>query len=848
MLLPFEKASNITNKQLWRTLSFPALAVCLAAAGPVPQVMTYDFGPVASNSPDVQTVDLRTPKPANVTWLVPPTVENVSKARAESRNAMTIDSVGGKDLAVRVPARAAFAHVAFVAEAGMQDKSELRFTIDGKPQELGWIGFDPPTEPRTEPRTENRLFSTVAETKGSRLDLGWSNPSDTVLLNWLQVIPLTDAKIGDAGLKQLMARAGDTQKMEPLAPLREGLRAKAPRLAGEAAVVDFWLETMVNADRYFEEYRGWSAADKKTGLSMFGRYQQAIMWLDGLVADPMFRDTPLYPRALFQRARLEYAIWLEQHDSFMQNAATRDWKALAALNVRPDLTPMYLGASIPHASPCDKLTTAQPMPAWATRQREAVCRLEELLGWWVDARQVNNGELGGKWGDDVEMLRWWQVPLLAGSPKAWQGWTRLADGVWSSDLIADGYHRRVSDVEHSAEPLSDPLLIFALSNDPTRVARLAPTARHFMNLWSRPVASDERRFRSAWIGSEGVDERPPRNRDVPMNARAMKAVRFHVAATDDPEAKRALLDWSRMWARATLSSAKGKPVGVVPPSLRFADGAINGDEPAWYRSNMFWDYYDWSGDAKIYDQLLFASTLSDDPQIRESLLKAFDFVTKYRNESGNDAPVGSERWAASSLLGDASFHAIWGQWRLSTEDGRYDAVLKQLTKSRYLKFRLTGDDTALGGASQGIVDRLRINWPLLTSEVLFTDRVYVSGQGDEVDTGDLLGMMTGALTTDSPYYHVTWHDRSGDLAYLVRDAGTDRLRLDIAAFSKNAKATAKFWRLRQGNYCLAIRDPSGNSTRENLALRQVGQAHLFELPVEGVYKVELSATAKAAAC
>ncbi len=810
--------------------------------------MTFDFGPVAANPPDVLSFGLLGPKPAGVTWIVAPTSENVYAVRPKSRDTVTIDSVGGKELALRLPARASFVHVAFLSETGMQDTSDLRFSIDGKKQELGWLGFDPPTEPRTAPRTELRLFSSVAKASGDRMDLHWSNPSDSVQLNWLQVIPLAAAEIGDPQLLKLMARAGDTQKMEPLGPLRDTLRGASPRLSGEYALVDFWLKTMVDADRYFEEYRGWTWADEKTGLSMFDRYQQAIMWLDGLIADSMFRDSSLYPRALFQRARLEYWLWMEQHDAFMLDAATRDWKALAAMQVRPDLTPMYLGASVPHASPCDKLATPEAMPGWALRQREAVCRIEELLGWWVDVRQAPNGELGGKWGDDVEMLRWWQIPLLAGSTKAWDGWSKLAEGLWASDLIADGYQRRISDVEHSAEPLSDPLLIFALSNDPAQLARLAPTSRHFIDLWSRPVGKDERRFRSAWIGTEGVDERPPRDRDVPMIARAMKAVRYHLATSDDRAARGAMVDWSRMWARATLSNAKGKPVGVVPPSVRFSDGAINGDEPDWWRANMYWRYFDWSGDAKIYDQLLFASTLSDDPEIRKALLKAFDLAAKYRSESGKDAPVGSEPWAARNLLDSDSFQAIWGQWRLTTGDTRYDRLLKEITKSRYLTFRLTGEDAALAPASQGIIDRLRVNWPLLTSEVLFTDRVYVSGRSDEVDTGDLIAMMTGALTTDSPYYHVTWNERTGDLAYLVRDARTNGLRLDIAAFADNAKVTARFWQLRKGDYCLTARDPSGKLTRRKVAIVRTGQPQAFNLPVAGVYRVEMNPLGKQPGC
>lgn len=821
-----------------------ALALCLAVLSPAPSfaqdVLAFDFGPVSSNRLGVQTVDLTGFKRGDVRWIIPPTIQHLNRTHAKSRDEVTVDGVGGPQLALRLPATSGFAHVAFMAEAGTQDASGLRFSIDGKAQDLGWLAFEPPSEPRTAPRPEVRLFSGTVKTSGDHSDLNWSNSSEPVLLGWLQVIPLSDAKISDPRLLQLMERAGNTETMEPLASLRDGLRGDARSLAGEFAVVDFWLDTMIKADRYFEEYRGWTWADARSGLSMFGRYSQAIMWLDGLIADPMFRDTPLYARALFQRARLQYWMWMEGHGGEMSAAAIRDWKTLSAMKVRPDLTPMYLGETVPHASPCDNLSVPRTTPLWAARQRDALCRLEELLGWWVNVRQAENGELGGKWGDDVEMLRWWQIPLLAGSAEASKGWARLADGVWASDLVADGYHRRISDVEHAAEPIADTLLIYALSSDPERVARLEPSARQFVRDWTHPVAKDERRFRSAWFGTEGVDTRPPRDRDVGMNARAAKAVRFHVNASDDPVAKSALIDWSRMWARATLSTEKGKPAGVVPPSIRFSDGAINGDEPSWYKANMFWDYFDWSGDAKIYDQILFAFNISGDAALNEPLLRAFDLVAQHRNQPAGDAAVGSTLWAARELLGSDTFHAVWGQWRLLTGDDRYDALLKEVSPSRYLRFRLTGDDKVLAGASQGIINRLSVNWPLVTSEALFTDRVYATARGDQVDYADMIAMMTGAMSTDSPYYHVTWHDRKGDLAYLVRDADADSMRLEIVSFGKDASATAKFWQLNQGSYCLTVGTPSGRLNRDKIAIGRHGQEHAFRLPNEGLYRIAVS--------
>ena len=102
-----------------RSSPLPVLALCLATTPAFAQdSLELDFGPAASSGAGSPKVGIAQPKQADATWTIPPTMEQVNQARAKSRDAMTIDSVGGKELALRVIAPAGFAHVAFVAEAG----------------------------------------------------------------------------------------------------------------------------------------------------------------------------------------------------------------------------------------------------------------------------------------------------------------------------------------------------------------------------------------------------------------------------------------------------------------------------------------------------------------------------------------------------------------------------------------------------------------------------------------------------------------------------------------------------------------------------------------------------------
>src|SRR5690606_25070084 len=124
---------------------------------------------------------------------------------------------------------------------------------------------------------------------------------------------------------------------------------------------------------------------------------------------------------------------------------------LRALHPDDQILAMYAGEKVDLPDECDCLETDASAPAWSVTQREALCRLRQICHWWVNERQAENGELGGKFGDDVEILRWWAALVLSGDNTAIRGWQRLADGVWQSKYVKEGYASQLEDVEHAAE-------------------------------------------------------------------------------------------------------------------------------------------------------------------------------------------------------------------------------------------------------------------------------------------------------------------------------------------------------------------------------------------------------------
>ncbi len=189
---------------------------------------------------------------------------------------------------------------------------------------------------------------------------------------------------------------------------------------------------------------------QETGMNQIQRMYTATDLLEQVVADPA---DPVYYKALYLLARIHYWLYQEDEQLLPESKATIYFKELARVFPDHEVIQMYLGKQIPTAFNAGDTTG---IPRWAVLQYEAITRMQQVIHWWVEEKQAANGELGGKFGDDVELLRWW-LPAVLGADDAIarKGYTRIADGIWNSDLLYRGYSKGVDDVEHSAELFRD---------------------------------------------------------------------------------------------------------------------------------------------------------------------------------------------------------------------------------------------------------------------------------------------------------------------------------------------------------------------------------------------------------
>ncbi|MFB3828471.1 MAG: hypothetical protein ACE15B_17010 [Bryobacteraceae bacterium] len=447
-------------------------------------------------------------------------------------------------------------------------------------------------------------------------------------------------------------------------------------------------------------------------------------------------------------------------------------------------------------------------PEWAVAQRRLMRRMEALTRWWVEKRQAPNGELGGGWGDDVEILRHWGPQALGfGSRVAAQGVLNIAGGLWNSGTLLNGYDRGISDVEHSSEPTTDTLpLSAALQPEDAAVrGRLAATAACAEN-WIARQPDGFFRFRSTWFNCREADTSPSRAVDVHLNTRAMGPALWHAYLTRDAKLIRLIASWADSWIHAMRETKHGKPAGIFPPVLRSADGSYLVGSSEWNKPDAEWDYFQWNGGSQ--------------EAVTSLVLAVYDLTgdKKYLEAAGESFRVLDACAAHADLCGEIrkSPEAFY-VWRRATGDARYD---------RFFEYDPQSPDAAvlagLTRMARETEERLSLNWDMFTTEVLYTDRVYYPLPpayrwrlfGGEAPRGDRY-----------PAFTVTWPATDVEFARAVTAASGSALTVRVYSFATAERnVPVRLWRLKPGRYEWRAAARSGSFTVTRLP-------HTLEVPL-----------------
>ncbi|MFY0653653.1 MAG: hypothetical protein JXQ96_16535 [Cyclobacteriaceae bacterium] len=562
---------------------------------------------------------------------------------------------------------------------------------------------------------------------------------------------------------------------------------------------------------YYYDIGWWSWAVKQTGLSIFNRYHIASDLLRQIIVDD---ESPLYDRSVYLLARAHYWLYLEQGNEYNREQYEKHFKMLYTKFPDHPMVKMYNGDKVPHKSPYEKIDTQAPK--WANYQRESMYRLQEMMHWWADSVQADNGELGGKFGDDVEILRWWLPGILgADDQKARKAYTKLVNGVWNSGLLERAFSKKIEDVEHSAELFRDthPAMFLMNYGNPIYVERCLVSMQNFRDVWTGINSYGHRHFKSCYLSASAVDETPPYAVDVPLNARATLPGLWAAWYNQNPSTIDLFNEWGQAWIDDAARAENGKPSGVLPAAVSYVDDKIGGYSPEWHApgKGLGWDYFDWESLGHIcemYNQLLGLYAIIGQKSLLKPMNTTFDYMMNHKNPKNIDATKpGSKEWVAAQLWGmnngesrpNNNLMKLFGSAKAITGTTRFDDLIKTSGR-QYSQYLVKGDEQYIEDGLEEILGTIRYNYPLFTTEVKFTDRVNIPH--DDL----LFGMYTGHIGSgyEFPGLSATWKNTGPDLAVLVGKCSNEELNAQIYNFGDSKEVGLNTWQLAPGKYKLSL--------------------------------------------
>jgi len=620
-----------------------------------------------------------------------------------------------------------------------------------------------------------------------------------------------------AVVRELLKVAGHVNAGNEKALLAECSRRlkeldKAPATEAFAEQCRLFLEAL---DCF--ENRGYIAWQVKTGL---GRYENMRKALDLLAKIP--DDSPLHDKAQFFLGRIKYGVALEGGRREEIEKARDHLRPLAKKYSTNELIRMVLGEKIPWGE--SYRAKALKAPVWAGRQYDGLTRVRDVVHWWIENRQAPTGEMGGGWGDDCEMLRHWgDVYFLTGDERIRRAAALLADGI-VREIAPHGYLDHIGDVEHAAEPTSDTALLAGFDyGNPLYIERAMATTRLLRDVWTGVNRHGQRLFRSCWFGARGIRDEMPYAQDVPLNGRALKPVLWLAWYNRDPEAIRLLRELGDAWVENARRTDGGKPKGLLPSAVVFETGEIGGFSGKWWSDGFYyskWPAYHSEG----HLHLAGTASVTGDTKYHWPMQWTLEQIARFRGIGQGELrkkPEGSAEWAVSFIRWHA-FRLPVAAWREETGNREHDRDIRGMGNS-WLAWRVAGPKqvhTLAYGFSR-LEQSVGYNFPLLTSEVISTDRVAVR------ESGLLFSMATGGYSSNWwPSYHVTWERTDAKLAALVTHTAATKLEISLYSFAdRSMDVDARFWRLAPGIYewRLASEGEGASVTKGALTYRERGQ-------------------------
>ncbi|MHB9028331.1 MAG: LamG-like jellyroll fold domain-containing protein [Candidatus Latescibacterota bacterium] len=453
-------------------------------------------------------------------------------------------------------------------------------------------------------------------------------------------------------------------------------------------------------------------------------------------------------------------------------------------------------------------------PLWAFRQIEYLKLIGNVILWWTDNRQIENGEFGGGLSDDSDMTHSWPIPALMGMEpeKITDSLHRELDAIYENGMLTDGLNTALLDALHTTEEGTNvqAQLMHLEYGDPELVERIMETSRGFERITGINAAG-HRHFRSAYFSATQVVDEDPWLWTVEQTFRLIHPALSLVEFNGHPRAEKLLLEMADGLLAHRKQDAKGR--WRTPGTIHFR---TDEDKPSSFGAadHLFWGAFCWTGEEKYFQPLL------------------------------DDGPPSFGRLNAN-VIDLLDKRASWGK-----EISAGVTPEKGNDYARYVSWQMTGDKRFLEEIYAGQIQDHSRRMYFMTEGQFWTDRLDLNAV--ELQRTRLGGVARRSKSFIYPGYTVSWKfPKPGawaDVAILVPKATREEFRIIGYNLSGTpVKAIMTAWDIEPGRWEMVRGiDPEGDdivnsgTTRKEIKLERTENVDIvFEPGVQTIVDFRL---------
>ncbi|HEX3085298.1 MAG TPA: hypothetical protein VHP99_12280, partial [Pyrinomonadaceae bacterium] len=329
--------------------------------------------------------------------------------------------------------------------------------------------------------------------------------------------------------------------------------------------------------------------------------------LDGARVRLIFKPKPEALREFvvdrFTQARDSYAMLIEEHTNNpklnLYNRFAGDITDLLSRQQHWVAQTYWYDSNRSHPKPVFTQPVAPAgVPLWAFRQVTQLRSLSSFVNWYIDHRQIENGEFGGGLSDDGDLTNVWPATALMGCDpeKIKESLTREMDAFYREGMFTNGLPTIQADELHSYEEgiqvLGQSLLLDY--GDPKQIERAMETSRSVIKLTGINSAG-HRHIRSSYYNGNKMAEEEPWGYSKPSSILVLHPGIMLVDYNGNPKMKQIITELADGFLAHRKKDAGGR--AGLSIAIRFADD----QEVPNNRGSVLpvlWAAWKWTGDEK----------------------------------------------------------------------------------------------------------------------------------------------------------------------------------------------------------------------------------------------------------